>query len=89
MKLLLSAFVLASLAVAPATQPSSSGSSSSSSSAATTKPTAVNTVCPIGKEPVDPNCKTYEYNGKTIGFCCPGCIADFKKDPEKYMKDLK
>ena len=33
--------------------------------------------------------KTVEYKGKRIGFCCASCIADFKKDPEKYMKDLK
>ncbi|MBF0123435.1 MAG: YHS domain-containing protein [Candidatus Omnitrophica bacterium] len=28
----------------------------------------------------------YEYNGKIYNFCCPGCIATFKADPEKYGK---
>lgn len=73
MKLLL---LLAALLAVPSTQP-------------TTKPHPVNTICPVGKEPIDPDCKTFDYKGKTIGFCCAGCISDFKKDPEKYMKDLK
>ena len=29
------------------------------------------------------------YNGKVIGFCCPDCVDEFKKDPEKYMKTIK
>jgi Cu+-exporting ATPase len=28
----------------------------------------------------------YEYEGKTYYFCCPGCIDQFKADPEKYIK---
>lgn len=67
------------LAVAPATQPSTP----------TTKPKIFNTMCPVGKEKVDPEAPTVEYKGKTIGFCCAGCEKDFLKDPEKYMKDLK
>jgi len=63
-------------AAAPATQPS-------------TKPVAINKLCPVGKVPVDPKAPTVEYKGKTIGFCCAGCEKDFLKDPEKYMKDLK
>ena len=38
---------------------------------------------------IDPKGKTYVYNGKTIGFCCPDCIDEFKKNPEKYMATLK
>jgi YHS domain-containing protein len=30
-----------------------------------------------------------DYKGKRIYFCCAGCDAQFKKDPEKYMKKLK
>ena len=42
-----------------------------------------NKVCPVTGEPVDG--KTfYEYNGKRYGFCCSGCIATFKSDPEKF-----
>ena len=49
----------------------------------------VNKFCPLNPEnPVDP-AVTAVYDGKTIGFCCPDCIADFKKDPAKYMKTLK
>src|SRR5476651_610344 len=28
------------------------------------------------------------YKGQEIKFCCGDCPADFKKDPEKYMKKL-
>ncbi len=51
---------------------------------------AINQFCAVETDnKIDPNGKTYTYNGKVIGFCCPDCIADFKKDPEKYMAKLK
>lgn len=49
----------------------------------------VNKMCAVEQEhPIDPK-QTYEYQGKLIGFCCEDCIPVFKKDPEKYMKNLK
>ncbi len=62
-----------------------------STTAPTTQAAAVpiNKFCPLNPDtPVDPTVTTV-YQGKTIGFCCPDCIADFKKDPAKYMKTLK
>ena len=47
-----------------------------------------NKVCPVKGEEVDVDAPTVEYNGKLIGFCCPGCDSKFQKDPEKYMKNL-
>ena len=47
-----------------------------------------NKVCPVMGEDVDKQVQTAEYKGKTIGFCCKGCVAKFKKDTEKYMKNL-
>ena len=47
-----------------------------------------NEFCPVMGEPVDPEVQTVEYNGKVIGFCCKSCIKKFKKDPEKYLKNL-
>lgn len=47
-----------------------------------------NKVCPVKGEEVDSEVPTVEYNGKVIGFCCPGCDSKFQKDPEKYMKHL-
>lgn len=38
----------------------------------------VNAMCPIGKEPVQPNGRTVEHKGHAIGFCCPGCIDAFQ-----------
>ena len=34
----------------------------------------VNTLCPITGEAVDPSLTT-EWNGYTVGFCCPDCPA--------------
>jgi len=31
----------------------------------------------------------YIYEGKKIGFCCPDCIDDFKKEPQKYLATMK
>ncbi len=47
-----------------------------------------NKICPVSKEKVGqmgPPIK-YEYNGKVYNLCCPMCIKDFKKNPEKYSK---
>lgn len=50
----------------------------------------INAVCPVmgGEVSKDTPHKT-EYNGKTIGFCCPGCIETFNSDPEKYMAKIE
>ncbi len=37
----------------------------------------VNAICPIGEEPVEADGGRVVYKGKTIGFCCPGCIGRF------------
>jgi YHS domain-containing protein len=46
------------------------------------------TVCPVLGGNVDKNVYA-DYKGKRIYFCCKGCDAEFKKDPEKYMKKLQ
>src|ERR1035438_199471 len=28
----------------------------------------------------------YAYKGREIKFCCKGCLKDFNKDPDKYIK---
>ena len=53
-----------------------------------------NKICPVSGEKVPaPGEKgemgeavKYEYNGKIYNLCCPMCIKDFKKNPEKYSK---
>lgn len=46
------------------------------------------TVCPVLAGNIDK--KVYvDYQGKRIYFCCTGCDAEFKKDPEKYMKKIQ
>ena len=46
-------------------------------------------VCPVTGEKADPKGVSYEYKGKVYHFCCASCVADFKKDPEKYIKKMK
>ncbi|QJT10803.1 YHS domain-containing protein [Oceanidesulfovibrio marinus] len=45
--------------------------------------------CPVlGNKLTNKN--TYvDYEGKRIYFCCPGCDAKFKADPEKYIKEME
>ena len=46
------------------------------------------TMCPVMNMPIDK--KFYaDYNGKRIYFCHDGCVAEFKKNPEKYMTVLQ
>lgn len=49
-----------------------------------------NELCPVTGEKIDPKSNiTYTYKGKVYRFCCAGCIADFKKDPEKYIRKMR
>lgn len=49
-----------------------------------------NKICPVSGEKIDEKMKsTYEYEGKVYNFCCPMCIDDFKKDPQKYIKKIE
>ncbi len=42
--------------------------------------------CPVTGEIVNKDSKaTYKYKGKVYKFCCPACIDEFKKNPEKYI----
>src|SRR3954463_11372752 len=93
LSLALLAGVAAFVSAEDTTQPAASQPSSEPSSAPSTQASAngaINQFCAIEKDnKIDPKGKTYVYNGKTIGFCCPDCIDDFKKNPEKYMATLK
>ncbi len=37
--------------------------------------------------PIDKSVFT-EYKGKKVYFCCPACIEEFNKDPDKYIAQL-
>lgn len=43
--------------------------------------------CPISGKPIKAD-QTVEHNGKKVYFCCEGCPAAFKKDPEKHAGKL-
>jgi YHS domain-containing protein len=45
-------------------------------------------VCPVLSGKTNKNVYT-DYQGKRIYFCCAGCIDTFKKNPEKYLKEME
>ncbi|MFZ2087788.1 MAG: YHS domain-containing protein [Desulfobaccales bacterium] len=46
------------------------------------------TTCPVMGGNIDKNLYA-DYKGQRVYFCCTGCDAEFKKDPEKYLEKLK
>lgn len=48
----------------------------------------INTMCPIGKEPIVRKVATIQYKGHTLGFCCPGCDKDFLAWPESKRDEF-
>lgn len=51
---------------------------------------AGNKICPVSDEKIDEKMRaTYEYEGKIYNFCCAGCIEEFKKDPQRYIKKVE
>lgn len=57
-------------------------------SAAADGKSSVQKICPVLGGEINKNIFT-DYKGSRIYFCCPACIDDFKKDPEKYIKKIK
>lgn len=49
---------------------------------------AMNANCPIMGSPVKPDGGSADYNGKTVGFCCPGCVDKWTElsDEDKAKK---
>lgn len=48
---------------------------------------AGNKMCPISGEEVTGK-HFVEHGGKKYGLCCAGCAKKFKKNPEKYLKEM-
>jgi len=59
-----------------------------------TLPNVGNKVCPVSGDKIPAPGKKgdmgeaiqYVYNGKIYNLCCPMCIKQFKKNPDKYSK---
>ena len=47
--------------------------------------TMTQTKCPVMGGKINKEIYT-DYEGKRVYFCCKGCIGEFKKNPEKYIK---
>ncbi len=49
-----------------------------------------NAVCPVTDDKVDMKSPvTIEYKGEIYNLCCPMCIAEFNKNPDKYSIQAK
>lgn len=48
-----------------------------------------NTMCIVQKEPIGTSTLTVDFQGKAYHICCGDCVAEFKKDPEKFVKALE
>jgi len=46
------------------------------------------TTCPVMGGKVNKEIHA-DYRGRRVYFCCKGCVGQFKKDPEKYLKKTK
>lgn len=57
--------------------------------APTTQPYPLS-VCVVSDEALGSMGDTYiiQYEGREVRLCCDHCEADFKKDPQKYLKKL-
>jgi YHS domain-containing protein len=75
----------------PSAPPTSAPAATAPATAPTTQVSAtpVNKKCPVSGDAIDPKGKTVVYKGQTIGFCCDDCVEPFKKNPEKYAKNIK
>jgi hypothetical protein len=77
-----------SAAVTTAIAPEKKAAAPAESSTVVKKTLAPQTTCPVMGGAI--NKKQYvDYQGKRIYVCCPGCIAELKADPEKYIKKLE
>ncbi|MGE4423068.1 MAG: TRASH domain-containing protein [Pseudodesulfovibrio sp.] len=45
-------------------------------------------LCPVMGFEIDRNIFS-DYRSKRIYLCCPSCPSEFKKDPEKYVKQMQ
>ncbi len=50
-----------------------------------------NRICPVrgGEVVTDNPALVVEYEGKKIGFCCAGCPQEFRKNPAKFMEEMR
>ena len=61
----------------------SAAASASASSSAPSVPLAVNALCPFSSKPVVASALTL-FEGRTVGFCNPGCRDKFAADPSAF-----
>lgn len=87
---LLTVATLAFLAGTPALVRAADTNAPASSGKADVKPYPLKT-CIVSGDKFDGDMGkpiTLTYQGQEMKFCCKGCVKDFNKDPEKWIKKL-
>ena len=46
------------------------------------------TKCVVSNDDLGDKPYLFTHNGETVKLCCKDCLADFNKDPDKYMAKL-
>ncbi len=52
------------------------------------QPPRKQTLCPVMGGTINTNLYA-DVEGMRIYFCCPACVEQFKKDPDRYLNKLK
>jgi YHS domain-containing protein len=48
---------------------------------------AIDPVCGMTVDPATARGGSYEHEGTTYYFCCPGCRYSFKDDPAQFLSE--
>ncbi len=48
----------------------------------------IQTTCPVSSDKLTDASSSIYFEGRTIKFCCDGCIEPFKKDAQKILKAM-
>jgi len=46
------------------------------------------TKCVVSNDVLGDKPYVFTHNGQTVKLCCKDCLADFNKDPDKYLAKL-
>ena len=48
----------------------------------------IQTTCPVSSKELTDKSTSIYFEGRTIKFCCEGCVEPFKKDAQKFLKAI-
>lgn len=76
---------LSAILMATSSAPALMAVPTATTTAASAPKPATNTVCPVTGDPVSAKSKKVVVRGREYYYCCGGCEAKLKADPDKYL----